>query len=195
MKAELRRRGKAARQCLAREEVGSRSRRIARRLAALPGYRAARTIFCYLDADNEVETGEIIRTALEEGKVVAVPLVEEEQRELRAVPIRDPGRDLAPGFRGIREPADRSAAGIDPREIDLAVVPGTAFDPAGNRLGRGGGYYDRFLPRLRAGVPRTALAFECQIFAGITPAPDDAPVNVIITEERVIEPGKKEERR
>jgi len=106
-----------------------------------------------------------------------------------------PRRDLAPGFRGIREPVDRSAPGIDPRELDLAIVPGTAFDPAGNRLGRGAGYYDRFLPRLRAGVPRVGLAFECQIIEETAPAHHDVPMSFIVTEDRTIEPEENNRRR
>lgn len=195
MKADLRRRGRAGRESLGREEVSSRSRLIARRLFSRPEYQKARALFCYLDAGNEVETGGIIRTALEEGKAVAVPLVEEVRRDLRAIPIRDLERDLAPGFRGIREPVDRSAPGIDPRELDLAIVPGTAFDPAGNRLGRGGGYYDRFLPRLRAGVPRVGLAFECQIIEETAPAPHDVTMTLIVTEDRTIEPGENNRRK
>lgn len=195
MNTEERKLGRAAREELSRAEAAEKSRRIARTLFFRSEYRKAAIIFCYLSDGREVETGEIIRTALEEGKTVSVPLVEAEKREMRAVPIRDFGRDLAPGFRGIREPADRAAAGIDPREIDLAIVPGTAFDPAGNRLGRGGGYYDRFLPRLRTSVPRVGLAFERQVLDGITPGPNDAPMSVIVTEERVIEPGRKERRK
>lgn len=191
MKAKLRNRGRAAREGLSREEVRSRSRMIARRLFARPEYRSSGTIFCYLDSGYEVETAGIIATALREGRRVAVPLVVSGERTLRAVAIRDPRRDLALGFRGIREPAAGRGNGIDPGEIDLAIVPGTAFDPAGNRLGRGGGYYDNFLPRLRRAVPRIGLAFECQLMERIVPDPRDVAMDAIITEDRVIEPGRK----
>lgn len=186
MKTELRKRGREGREALSREEVRRRSRMIVRRVLTRPEYRRARILFCYLDADNEVETGEIIRTALEEKRLVAVPLVEEKAGSLRAVLIRDPDRDLTPGFRGIREPVDRESTGLDPREIDLAIVPGTAFDRFGNRLGRGGGYYDRFLPRLRRTACRLGVAFECQMVEVIVPQPHDQAMDMIITEARVI---------
>ncbi len=189
MKAELRRRGRQSRERLSREEAGEKSRRIARKLLARPEYREAATVFCYISSGSEAGTGEIVAAALQAGKTVAVPLVEEGRNSLRAVPVRDPERELAPGFRGIREPADRESPWIDPRELDLAVVPGTAFDRSGNRLGRGGGYYDRFLPRLRPGVPRIGLAFECQLVERIAPDPHDAPVDLVITEDRVLEAG------
>ncbi len=186
----MRRRGRQSRERLSREEAGEKSRRIARRLFSRPEYRKAKTVFCYISSGSEVGTGEIVAAALQEGKTVAVPLVEEDRKSLRAVPVRDPERELAPGFRGIREPADRESPGIDPRELDLAVVPGTAFDRSGNRLGRGGGYYDRFLPRLRPGVPKIGLAFECQVVEEIIPDPHDAPVDLVITEDRVLETGR-----
>ena len=190
MKTELRRRGRAAREALGRGEVRQKSRRIARRLYSRPEYRAAETVFCYLGFDNEVETEEIIRTALGEGRRVTVPLVTDGGGDLRAVPIGNPERDLAPGFRGIREPADRSGTGVDPRKLDLAVVPGTAFDLSGNRLGRGGGHYDKFLPRLRDGAARIGLAFECQIMERIVGEPHDVKMDAVITEDRGVGPGE-----
>ncbi len=192
MKAELRRRGRQARKRLSREEAGEKSRQIAQRLFSRPEYREAKTLFIYVSTGSEAGTGEIVAAALAAGKTVAVPLVEEDRKSLRAVPVRDPERELAPGFRGIREPADRSSPGIDPRELDLSVVPGTAFDRSGNRLGRGGGCYDRFLPRLREGVPRIGLAFECQLVEEIVPDPHDVPVDLVITEDRVLEIGSSD---
>ncbi|MDP8237374.1 MAG: 5-formyltetrahydrofolate cyclo-ligase [Candidatus Erginobacter occultus] len=190
MKAELRRRGRSAREALSREEVREKSRRIARRFLARPEYRTAASVFCYLDHGHEVETSEIIAAALREGKRVAVPLVETGGEGIRAVAIRDLEKDLAPGFRGIREPVDRSGTGVDPRELDLAVVPGTAFDLSGNRLGRGGGHYDKFLPRFRDGAARIGLAFECQIMERIVGETHDVKMDAVITEDRVVVPGE-----
>ena len=188
-KTEIRERCRAAREALSQEEIREKSQRIARRLYSRPEYRAARTVFCYLDFDNEVETTKIVETALGEGKRVAVPLVLAEKRNLRSVMIKNLERDLASGFRNIREPIDRDAPGIDPHEIDLALIPGTAFDPAGNRLGRGACYCDRFLNRLRPGTPRLGLAFDCQLVGRINPEPHDVAMDLIITEDRVIKPG------
>ncbi len=188
-KTEIRERGRTAREALSREEIREKSRRIARRLYSRPEYRAARTIFCYLDFGHEVETTRIVRTALGEGKRIAVPLVLAGKRALRSVMISNLERDLAPGFWNIREPIDRDDLGIDPREIDLALIPGTAFDLAGNRLGRGACYYDRFLNRLRSGTPRLGLAFDCQLVERIIPDPHDVAMDLIITEDRVIKPG------
>lgn len=194
MKTELRRRGRAARGSLSRDEVREKSRRIARRLYPRPEYRAARTVFCYLGFGNEVETDEIIRTALGEGRRMAVPLVTDGEGNLKAVTIGDLEKDLGPGFQGIREPINRDGPGIDPREIDLALVPGTAFDPSGNRLGRGGGYYDRFLARLRPKAALIGLAFECQLTAEIDAEAHDVKMDAIITEDRVLEPGPGSDR-
>ncbi len=97
--------------------------------------------------------------------------------------------ELEPGFYGIPEPKktlreqpDRTAT---LQEIELVLVPGLAFDAKGNRLGRGAGYYDRFLAKLPKSVKTVALAFECQLFESIPVEPHDRKVDYIITEERV----------
>jgi 5-formyltetrahydrofolate cyclo-ligase len=74
--------------------------------------------------------------------------------------------------------------------LDLVVVPGVAFDPQGNRLGWGAGYYDRLLAQVRADAPIVALAFECQIVPAIPPESHDVPVDVIVTEQRIIRPNR-----
>lgn len=71
-----------------------------------------------------------------------------------------------------------------PEELDLVMVPGTAFDPRGGRMGQGKGYYDRLLARVRPDAPLVALAFECQMFPEIPVAPHDVFMDVVLTETR-----------
>ena len=105
---------------------------------------------------------------------------------MRAVLIRDPDRDLFPGFKGIREPDPDSLRQLSADDLDLIIVPGVAFDSSGNRLGMGKGYYDRFLKHLRPSALKIALAFENQIVASIPWDDNDIKMDMIITEERVI---------
>jgi 5-formyltetrahydrofolate cyclo-ligase len=74
---------------------------------------------------------------------------------------------------------------VKPNELDLVMVPGTAFDPRGGRMGQGKGYYDRLLANARPDAPLVALAFECQVFPEIPVAPHDVFMDQVITEVKV----------
>ncbi len=161
----------------------AKSLKIARRLRRLALYRQARSILCYAAFDGEVETRPILREALEDGKRVAVPVCQPHTRRMIPRQIGDPDRDLrAAGSYGIPEPAGSRHRRIDPRRLGLIVVPGVAFDRRGRRLGRGGGYFDRFLARLPASIPRVGLAFRFQVVRKIPWEGHDQPVCKVITE-------------
>ncbi|MHB1419512.1 MAG: 5-formyltetrahydrofolate cyclo-ligase [Bacillota bacterium] len=168
------------------EEVKTKSQAIMDRLLGEEIYRKARMMMVYVDFRHEVETGGIIQNALEGGKTVAVPVCE--PRETRLVPskVMDYPGDLAPGTWGILEPKPDKLHPVEPVELDLVLVPGVAFDVKGNRLGYGGGYYDRFLTRLRPEAMAVALAFEEQILLEVYPEAYDQRVHAIITDQRTI---------
>ena len=75
---------------------------------------------------------------------------------------------------------------VEPKEIDLVIVPGVAFDIRGNRLGYGGGFYDRFLPNTRKNTTLVALAYELQVSSDVYRAEHDVPIHILITEERLL---------
>lgn len=184
-KTRLRERIIVQRLSLDAQEVERKSRAIVGRLMGLAVFRRATTIFCYVAFRNEVETRGFIQESLAAGKRVAVPLVDRANRRL--LPIEIVGLDdLAPGTWGIPEPKPGTGRAVDPRSIDLAVVPGVAFDRWGNRVGYGGGFYDRFLPGLRPGSWAVGLAYRFQIVEDLAPDPTDVPVHCVVTEEEVI---------
>lgn len=140
----------------------------------------------YVSCGSEVSTMGMIEDALKDKCLVAVPLVIPAAGDMKAMIIRDPIRDLSPGFKGIREPdldPDRELSGV---ELDLIIVPGVVFDSAGNRVGMGKGYYDRFLKHCCPDARTIALAFESQIVASVPGDDNDVKMDMIITEERVI---------
>ncbi|MEP6679262.1 MAG: 5-formyltetrahydrofolate cyclo-ligase [Betaproteobacteria bacterium] len=128
--------------------------------------------------------------ALAAGKTVVSPRVDPASRMLTLHWIADLRGDVAPGYRDIPEPLPHcpKVAGAD---IDWVLVPGVAFDPAGRRLGYGGGYYDRLLPLLPAHAPRIAGAFEAQIVAAVPSGPHDLNVDAIFTETRIIDSASR----
>jgi len=160
-------------------EIADKSKAIAERLFRLPEYKKAKTIMFYASKKLEVQTLDAIRMALRE-KNVAVPLVKGD--DMAAVRISRMG-DLAPGAFGVPEP--RRGTQIRPKDIDLVIVPGVAFDAKGNRVGYGKGYYDKYLKKtVRAQV--VALAYEFQIVPTVPAECHDVRVHKIITEKRTV---------
>ena len=170
------------------QEVAGKSAMILKRLLALVEYRRAAVIMTYVDFRNEVKTAELIKNSLALGKLLAVPLIDLQARQLIPSLLLDFPEDLAPNAWGILEPAPGRRRPLPPEKIDLVIVPGVAFDEKGNRLGYGGGFYDCFLPRTRADTFFVALAFELQIRPEIPTGPADCPVHCLVTEKRVIYP-------
>ncbi|HUW63278.1 MAG TPA: 5-formyltetrahydrofolate cyclo-ligase [Spirochaetia bacterium] len=165
----------------------AKSREIAQRLFAMEIWRRSRTIMVYLDFRSEVATGPIVERALAEGKTVAVPKTEVAGRRLIVSVLSNYPQDLVSGTWGILEPRADCLRPLPPDRLDLVLVPGVAFDGSGNRLGYGGGFYDRFLPFLRDGAVTVAPAFEVQVLERVETGAYDVPVDLIVTEERVID--------
>lgn len=186
-KTALRRSVLAVRDALVAEERVRLSAAICARAAALPELAAASTLMLFASFRSEVDTSPLIAWALGAGKVVCLPRIVGPRR-MAALRVRDPGADLVPGTWDIPEPCDGCEM-IDPQDVDAVVVPGAAFDAAGNRCGYGGGFYDTFLPLMRADAPRIALAFEVQLVDELPCESHDLPVSAIVTEARVIRPG------
>lgn len=150
--------------------------RLAERVLELPQFIAAGCVFLYRGVGAEPDTRPIIHAALEAGKTVALPRV-------RGRGIMDAGRapsldGLVPGPFGIPQPREEWGT-IPPEEIDFILVPGAAFTPEGARLGRGGGYYDRFL--VKTWGFRAAAARRIQLFDEIPTGAWDIRMHLVIT--------------
>lgn len=186
-KAEARRCALEARDALSVAEHTRHSAAICARATALPELRAAATVFSFAAFRSEVDTAALTAWALAVGKVLCMPRILGPQL-MAAYQVSDPPTDLTPGTWGIPEPRE-GLPEIPPDTVDAVVVPGSAFDLAGNRCGYGGGYYDSYLTHTRPDVPRIALAFDVQIVPNLAYETHDLPVTAIVTETRVIRPG------
>ncbi|MDR3271745.1 MAG: 5-formyltetrahydrofolate cyclo-ligase [Peptococcaceae bacterium] len=170
---------------LSAAERSDKSRLIQERIIALAEYREARSVLLFLNFRTEVETTALAEDVLARGKILVIPRCTVQCAFIPAI-VRDLTQDVALGTWGIREPRAETTEEIDPRQIDLAIVPGVAFDMYGRRVGYGAGYYDRFLPLLRPEVPLLAAAFECQLLAEVPTEEHDRRIHCLITEDRVI---------
>ncbi len=182
----LRRQCLAARALLSPTERAALSRQIVDSVMRLPVFQEKNSVFIYCSYQSEVETWDLIRRCLAAGKTVCVPLTQPAQSRMSAVVITNPALDLISGYKGIPEP-DFAAPRrfLPPSQIEAAVIPGTVFDRAGNRLGYGGGYYDRFLSSAAAQALRIGLAFSRQVADHLPALPHDVPMDVLVTEQEV----------
>ena len=181
-KAEARREVERRIAALTAEQRADASARIRQRIAELREYFRARTVMMFAAMPDEVDTLPIIEDALAAGKTVVLPHVGRGAGKMDARVVRDVARELVPGTFGIPEPRDCPVA--DPDTIEFVLVPGRAFDRQGNRLGRGGGYYDRFLARIDA--VRCGCVFAAQVLDAVPVEPHDVPLRIIVTEDEVI---------
>lgn len=183
-KRALRERVVARRDRLPAAARRARSARVFEHLLTLPELKAAAGVMCFVSFGSEVDTAALLRWCLDEGKRVALPRVVG-KHHMEAFWVTDPAADLESGSYGILEPR----AGLpqaSPKAIDLVVVPGSAFDRSGDRVGYGGGFYDTFLPRLQSGTPRVAVAFELQLVDDVPEEDHDLRIDILVTERRVL---------
>ncbi|HLN63755.1 MAG TPA: 5-formyltetrahydrofolate cyclo-ligase [Symbiobacteriaceae bacterium] len=155
-----------------------------RTLIELPAFRQARTILLYQAFRGEVDTAAIAAAALAAGKRLALPRVIKEPRGLVLHAYSGDPATLRRGAYGIAEPYPEWPV-IPLAAVDLAVVPGVAFDPAGNRLGYGGGYYDRLLPDLRQANPQAVLiglGYRFQLLPALPLDPHDIQLDGVATD-------------
>jgi 5-formyltetrahydrofolate cyclo-ligase len=180
-KAALRKRIIAARDALPPQKRRELSARITSRILELDAYRDARCVLAYMSFGSEFETTAFIADAFACGKQLCLPRVDRAQRRLELHRVDDIGRDLESGVWGIHEPrAACPRADVD--RIDFVLLPGVAFTPRCERLGYGGGFYDRLMPRFAQRPPLVAAAFTLQICAQIPLDANDQRVDTVATE-------------
>lgn len=157
------------------QQLDELSAEIIGRLMTSPRLKAAKTILMYYSLDDEVNTHSAVDRLIKDGKEILLPtVISDTEMELR----RYTGpHDLQGGFFNIMEPVGETFDCYE--DIDLAVVPGMAFDSQCNRLGRGKGYYDRLLPKL-VNAYKIGICFDFQRLPGIPADEHDCKVDEVI---------------
>ncbi|MGH2637420.1 MAG: 5-formyltetrahydrofolate cyclo-ligase [Actinomycetota bacterium] len=185
-KRALRRAVLARRDALPPHERAARGERIVERTLELPEVVAASTVMGFWSFGSEVDTAPLIERLHAAGTRVVLPRIED--GELVAARYA-PGDPVTTTPFGAGEPTGLEVALAE--EVDVVITPGVVFDARGRRIGYGGGFYDRFLPRLRPGAPAIAIAFALQVVDDAPEGGMDRRVDVIVTEDEVIrcQPG------
>jgi len=183
-KAQLRRNLQNCLIEMGEQQRNEKSRKACRNLISLAQFQNASAIMMFLSLPHEVDTSEAILHAWQLGKVVVVPKVSWQQRHMIPVQINSLETGILTGTSGLRNPI--TGVPIPLEDIDLVVAPGLGFDRKGNRLGRGGSYYDRFFANTEFKAPKCGFAFAEQLVDSIPVAEHDETVDFLVTDEEII---------
>ncbi len=170
------------------EERKEKSRRACRNLISTAEFTNGSTIMMYLALPHELDTSEAILSAWQAGKTVVVPKVSWQQRHMIPVQINSLETGFSAEVGGLRNPI--MGVPVPFEEIDLVVAPGLGFDRKGNRLGRGGSFYDRFFKNKDLHAPKCGFAFSQQIIEAVPVTDHDVPVDFLVTDEEVLYFGR-----
>lgn len=182
-KREIRQQLRSKMACVSPASLHERSIQACSQLARTPEYARSEIIMVFLSLPTEVDTTPLVLQAWRDRKRVLAPKVSWEQRRMLPIQINSLSDDLSESVLGIREPAD--GVPIPLANIDMVIVPGIGFDLTGNRLGRGRGFYDRFLAhRDWAGVA-CGLALEEQVLDQVPVTELDKTIQMLVTDKQV----------
>lgn len=181
-KQALRNRVRLAREAIPAEERPRLSEAGCQRLLALPEMGRAHSVLGYGATDFEFDVSPALDALRERGARIALPRITGPSS--LTLHIVESAEELERGPFGLLQPAE-NAPSIGADEVDLVIVPGVAFDPAGGRLGYGGGYYDRLLARMPLAA-RIGVAFDGQLVDSIPADSHDQPVDVVVTPTRTL---------
>lgn len=156
----------------------SKSRRIFKSVLASDFYQQSGSLLIYVSFKNEVNTHELVRRALKDGKKVFVPHIT--GKKMKACRVRNFDRDLKEGAFGILQPHSPDERDLKSSDFDLVFVPGLAFDETGGRLGRGAGYFDRYLAKLKKTI-KVGLAYKEQTVKKVPLEKHDVRLDFLIT--------------
>lgn len=184
----LRALGKQARGRLTGKERDQKGKKAAQNLCALSEWQTAESFLLFVSFGTELPTRRLLETALLQKKAVYCPKVFPDEKRMEFYRIGGP-EELKPGFGGILEPPEGKEcflAGKSGRA--LMVVPGTAFDRQGNRIGYGGGYYDRYVGAIpeKSRPVLAGLCFSCQLTERIAAKAHDVRMDLVVTENGAI---------
>lgn len=171
------------------DERSVKSAKITDNVTGIPEYKAARDILIYVSTGSEADTTELIKRCFEDKKNVYVPKVYGKEMRFISIGSLD---ELASGYYGIMEPVSDEPVwekcSRDTYNDSLCIMPGLAFDRKFNRIGYGGGFYDKFLEKTQ--VYKMAVCYDCQIVECIDAQDTDIKPDMIVTDMEVIKNGQ-----
>ncbi|HIU63770.1 MAG TPA: 5-formyltetrahydrofolate cyclo-ligase [Candidatus Avacidaminococcus intestinavium] len=163
----------------------TKSMLIINKILASKYFQQAKNIMLFSAFGSEVNLTPLLKIIVEQNKQAYLPFTDKISRKILPIKVRDVAQ-LVPGTYGILEP---KAEGFDPQnyqDLELIITPGLIFDHSKNRIGYGAGYYDRLFPLLNVNVIKMGVCFEEQVLPKIPTEEHDIPLDLIITDQRLI---------
>jgi 5-formyltetrahydrofolate cyclo-ligase len=183
VKKELRQQLRQVTSEIAPQTTVEQSHRACQLLFDTAEFKKAETVMVFLSLPGEIDTSPIVLRCWQDRKRVLAPKVSWNQRRMLPVEIRSLTEDLMVTGMGIREPVSGIPFPIS--LLEMVIVPGLGFDGKGNRLGRGRGFYDRFLAHPEFKGVACGLAFEQQVVGEIPIGPLDRHMDMLVTDKKV----------
>ena len=156
------------------------------RLFEFANFLESNIALLYMNTGAEVATRNIIKKALDYNKIVVLPVFNMEKHKMGLMKVDNLKNQLKQGPRGVLEPDVAKCKKVPIDCIDIAIVPGIAFDEKGARIGTGMGFYDRLIPNLPITTRKVALSFEDQLIQQVPMEHHDKHIDIIITDKRII---------
>lgn len=168
------------------EELSQKYTRIEQKVFEFANFMEAQLAFMYSPVSNEIPTENIIRKALQIEKGIAMPVFTDAKNAINLYKISNYNKDLVKNANDILEPDIERCKKISLEEVDIAIIPGLAFDDKGGRIGFGNNYYTKMITKLPETCRKVSLAYEEQIVDQIQMESRKFTVDIIITDQRVI---------
>ncbi len=185
-KSEMRRNMVETIEKLPEDKIISKTAAIENRLYEFANFLEATIVLLYINGSGEAATERIIKKCYDFGKMVILPSFNPETFKATLMKVDNIDTDLVPGQRRILEPDGDKCKTVPIECIDIAIIPGIAFDEKGCRLGSGEGHYDRLIPDLPITTRKVALTMEEQMVLQVPMESHDKHVDIIITDKRII---------
>jgi 5-formyltetrahydrofolate cyclo-ligase len=173
---------RAARKAIAPEVRKKANKLILNKLSASQVVAKAKTVLIYAATPNEPVLDDLISALTRAGKRVAVPRMTKTPGVMTLWTVRHVDALVALDNSPIRNVDVTRASPVEPKDIDVVLVPGVAFTRTLGRLGQGGGYYDRMFPRLKPEAKRIGIAYDIQLADELPMDEHDMPMHAVVTE-------------
>lgn len=185
-KAEIRNEMAAQIGKLSTAELKEKTREIENRLFEFANFLESKIVLLYVSGAHEVRSESVIRRAFDHNKIVVLPRANNGSKQISLYKIDEYPKAMRPGSSGKLEPNPDKCRKVPIDCIDIAIIPGVAFDEKGGRIGPGDGFYDRLIPHLPITTRKVALALDHQVLVQVPAESHDKQVDIIITEKRII---------